>query len=66
MAKVLLPPIFSNLHNFKSERDTTNEHKINLIDICSIYRPSNAFVSSLSVFKLERFETFEREQYFCY
>jgi len=33
------PPNFSNLHNFGTERDTTNEHRMNSIDICSIYRP---------------------------
>jgi len=36
VAKVLLTPIFSNLNNFGTERDTTNEHKMNSVDICSV------------------------------
>ena len=37
MAKVLLSPIFSNLHNLGTKRDT-NEYEMNSIDICSFYR----------------------------
>ena len=46
---ILLPPIFSNLHNFGTERDTTNEHKMNSIDTCSIYQPQ-CFLSYLFQF----------------
>jgi len=63
VAKVLLPFILSNLHNLETKRDTTKEHEMNLISIDSV---KCLFVVSLSVFKLGRFETYEREQYFCH
>jgi len=37
VAKILPPPIFSNLHILGTKADTTNVHEINPIDICSIY-----------------------------
>jgi len=54
--KYLLPRIFSDLHNLGTKRDTTNEHKMNSIDFCSIDLTESFFVVSLSVFKLERFK----------
>ena len=57
-AKVLLPPIFSNLHILGTDKDTTKEHEMNSLDICPIHLTNRMlFFVSLSVFKLERFET---------
>ena len=58
--KVLLHPIFSNLLNLGTGRDTTKEHEMNSIDIfiaLSIDFIECFFVVPLNVFKLERFET---------
>jgi len=56
--------IFSNLHNLGMKIDTTKEHEMNWIDLCSIYLIECFLVVSLSVFKLEKVETYERKQYF--
>jgi len=63
----MLPPIFSNLHNQGTDRDTTNEHGMNSIGIWIIYQPIRMlFVASLAVFKVEVLEKYEKEQYFCH
>jgi len=64
--KGIAPSYFSDHHNFGTERDSTNEHKMNFIDIFSTYQPNTMLFCRISVFKLERFETYEREQYFCH
>jgi len=48
-AKVLLPLIFSNLHDFGSKRDTTKEHETNSIDIYSIYRLDFVFETEIYI-----------------
>jgi len=57
---------FSNVYNLGTKRDTTKEHEINLKYICSIDMIECFFAVSLSGFKLEGFENYEREQYLCH
>jgi len=52
VAKVLLPRIFSNLHNLGTERGTTKELDMNSIDICSINLIECFFVVSLLCFQV--------------
>jgi len=66
VAKVLLAPIFSNLHDLGMERDLTIELEMNSADIRSIYRRSRMLFYRISFRFHVRFETYEREQYFCH
>jgi len=38
VAKVLLPIIFSNVHNLETKRDSTEDQRMDSLDICYIFR----------------------------
>jgi len=63
----LLPLIFSNLPNLGTNRDTTKKHKMNSVDMCSIYLLYRMLLCRISSrFQVNGIETYEREQYFCH
>ena len=62
VAKVLLPLIFSNRHNLGTKTDKQKSTKcIRKIFALSIDSIECLFIVSLPVFKLKRFETYERK-----